>query len=368
MKKIILFISVFFILISNTFSDYELEKWSLDLVEKYDFNTNNLDKEITRKEFVETLYLWYKDYKKDRWVTINYDNYKKLDNKKIFKDVDLESDFWKALSYFADKNIFSENEYFNPEWKVNQEVFFILMKRLRIMFSLENCKFHRICEREADEKITFVKGTYYKYVSKILDKSLRKYYNNASDYINAWYKPYLKSNYNFPNLPQTLNWCYAFSVRNILKYKDGIGIYIPKIERKIWKKWNDLWNYPMMSKFDKYAHIEKRNYYNIDTLINSLQAWEPVSISYMLKYYSYKEQKYKYVPHIVAAYSFDEKWIWVAETVKNKRELVPWEDVFKSYWSVKYNRIFKYYYIDKSSWTETEKKLENENNYLLWEY
>ena len=67
---------------------------------------------MTKKEFVETMYAWYKDYKKDRWVNVNYNKIAKLDNKKYFKDVDLNSEFWKKLLYFVWKKWFKENEYF----------------------------------------------------------------------------------------------------------------------------------------------------------------------------------------------------------------------------------------------------------------
>lgn len=368
MKKILLTLSIFFISFNLTNADYKLETWAKDFVQKYNINAQNLDKEITRKEFVETLYLWYPDYKKDRWVVVDMTKYNKLDNSKIFKDIDLNSDFWKKLSYFAGLWAFAKNEYFNPDDTMSQKTFFIVMSRLKIMFSLQNCKYHKICEKEADENTLFLKWTYLKYASKVIDKSLRKYYSSPEDYINAWYKPYLSSSYSFPLTWQTLNWCYAFSVRNILKYKDGIWIYIPKIESDIWKNPSSLWTYSTMSKFDDYVHIDKSMYYNIDTLISSLQAWEPVAISYMLDYYSYKDKAYKQVPHIVAAYSFDENGIWVAETVSAQRKLVPWSKVFRSNWYVALNRIFKYYYNPEFTWDENEIALEKNNNYLVWEY
>lgn len=368
MKNILLILVLFFWISSTSFADYKLENWSLELVEKYNINKSNLDKEISRKEFLETLFLWYKDYKKDRGVIINYEDYKKIDNPNIFKDIDLDSEFWKKLSYFADKWIFAKNEYFNPDWKVNQKIFFIVMKRLKIMFSLENCKYHRICEREADEKTIFSKGTYLKYVSKILDRNLRKYYSTPNDYIEAWYKPFLQTNFYFPILQQTLNGCYPYSVRNILTYRDWIWIYVWKAENFVKKQKTDLWTYKTMDEFNELAHIELWKYYHIDTLINSLQAWEPVSVSYMLEYYSWKDKKYKKVPHIVAAYSFDKTWVWVAETVKNKRVLVSWDKLFKTNWYVALNRIFKYYYISKSNWLEKDIIFENKNNILTREY
>jgi len=368
MKKILIFILSFFIFIYSAEAWYKLENWSLNLVEKYNFNTSNLDKEITRKEFVETLYSWYFDYKKDRWINIDYNNYKKIDNEVYFKDIDLESDFWKKVSYFVWLWSFSKREYFDPNWLLNQRDYFTVMKRLRIMFSLQNCKYHRICEKEITKDSMFVKWTYFKYTSKILDKKLRKYYSKPSDYLEAWYKSFLKPSYRFPLKWQTLNWCYAFSIRNILKYKHWIWIYIPKAEKIIGKKPENLWYSSTMKKFDDISHVKVTRLYNLDTFINSLQAWEPLAITYSLDYYSWKEKKMKSVLHIVAAYSFDEDWVWVAETVKAKRTLVPWDEVFNMYWNLSNRRMFKYDYIPKSEWTQKEIDFEKENNILVGEH
>jgi hypothetical protein len=79
------------------------------------------------------------------------------------------------------------------------------MKRLKIISSLQQCKNLRICEKEADNKNYFNKGIYYKYVSKIFDRQLRKYYATPKEYIEAGYKPFLATNYYFPNKGQTLN-------------------------------------------------------------------------------------------------------------------------------------------------------------------
>lgn len=346
---------------------YKLEAGSLGLVNKYDFSQSNLDKQITRKELVETIYDWYKDYRTDRRLYVDYSNYTELDNSKYFKDVDLNSEFWKKLQYFAHLWAFSKNEYFSPNTWVDQNTFFIILKRLWIIQSLQACVSLRICEKEADNNTYFTTWVYYRYVSKIMDKSLRKYYLKPLDYINVWYKPYLETNYYFPLKWQTLNWCYAFSVRNILKYQYWTWIYIPNVEDYIWKQWEDLWNYYSMNQFDEVVNIKRKHFYSLDTLMNSLQVWEPVAITYKMKYYSYKEKKYKFVSHIVAAYSFDEKWVWVSETVSARRVRIPWEDVFNDWWWVKYNRIFKYYYTPKSQWSESAIVLENKYNFLAWE-
>ena len=367
MQKIILFFYIFILSVSSLYANYELETGSKKLVERFDLNTQNLDKELSRQEFVETLHAWYKSYREERGLYVNYDTYTQLDNKKYFKDVDLNSNFWEQLEYFAELWAFSKNEYFNPKGIIDQKTFFIVMSRLKIMWNLQHCKNLRICEKEADAKTYFTKWVYYRYISKVFYKDLRKYYSKPQDYIDAGYKPFLKPNYYFPNAGQTLNGCYAFTVRNILKYKHNIWVYIPRLEKYIWKQGKDLWTYPIMNKHDKVAHVSRWHFYHLDTLIHSLQVWEPVWVSYMLDYYSYKEKKTKQVAHITAAYSFDENWVWVAETVAAQRKLVPWDKVINSYGWVKLNRIFKFYYEPTTSWTESEKILEKENNFLAGE-
>ena len=365
-KKVILF-CVFILSLTEVSADFQLDNWAEKVVERFELSKYNLDEQITRKEFVESLYAWYKDYRTERWLYVDYENYNQIDNVIYFKDIDLNSDFWEKLEYFVYLEAFSKNEYFSPNEKVDQKVFFIVMNRLKIMSSLQQCKNLRICEREADEKTYFSKGVYYRYLSKIFDKSLRTYYSNPQDYIDAGYEPFLKPSYYFPNAGQTLNGCYAFTIRNILKYKHGIWVYIPKVEEYIWKEWTQLWYNDLMNKYDEEVHVTRRSYYNIDTFMNAMQVWEPVSVSYKLKYYSYKDQEYKYVSHIVAAYSFDSEGVWVSETVKNQRMRIAWDELFTQYGNVKLNRIFKYDYQFYEDWSEEEKQKEKENNFLAWE-
>jgi hypothetical protein len=354
--------------INTSFSYYKADNWGQKIIERYDISQGNLWEEITRKEFVEILYSFYVDYKKERWVSVNYENYQKLDNSKIFTDIDLNSDFWKKLNYFSDIWAFSKNIKFNPNNIISQKAFFTIMKRLKIIYSLNWCKSLRICEKELTQNSPFLKWTYIKYISKIMYKDLRKYYSKPQDYIKAWYKPYLSPNYYFPLRWQTLNWCYAFSIRNITKYDYWIWMYISKMEKYMQKPWTQLWNYNLMNKFDKLAHIKRTNLYHLDSLINNLQSWKPVAITYYLDYYNYKERKYKKVLHIVSAYSFDEKWVWISETVTNKRLRIWWNEVFNTYWTTSNKRMFLYNYIEKKHWTPEEIELENKYNFLVGEY
>ncbi|PZM83842.1 hypothetical protein DLH72_03240 [Candidatus Gracilibacteria bacterium] len=367
MKKILLII-IFIIFPNIVFSNYNLENGSLDLVKKYNFSTKNLEKPITRKEFLESLSKWYSDYKAKKGVKIDYKNFEKIDNKKYFKDIDLNSEFGKKLQYFSGLGAFSKKEFFDEKGILTQKDFFNIMKKLGILNSLENCKNLKICEKEATKNNIFNKGTYLKYVSKILNPELRKYFSNPNDYIKAGYKAFLDKNYKFPLQKQTLNGCYAFSVRNILKHKNNLGIYVPKAEKIIGKNGNDLWNPKTMKDFNNVSKTEIEMFYDLDTLINSLQVGDPIAITYMLDYYSYKEKKYKKVPHIVAAYSFDKNGVWVSETVSNTRKNISWNEIFKENGKIKVNRMFKFFYKEKKFWSETEKIFENKNNILSGEF
>lgn len=343
MKKIILILVLFFAFINLWFAEYKLENWSKELVTKYNFSTKNLEKSLSRKEFLETLSKWYPDYKAKKWIKIVFDDFQKIDNNLFFKDVDLNSDFWKKLNYFTEIWAFSKKEYFYPNNILSQKDFFIVMKNLWIFDSLQNCKNLKICEKEATQKNIFNKWVYFKYVSKILNKDLRKSFHIAKDYLDIGYKPSLKADFPFPLTKQTLNWCYGFSIKNILKFQKNISINVEKTEKSIWKIPSELRTDDMKNNFDKYIKINKNNFYDIDTLINSLQTWEPVAITYKLKYFSNKEKKERIVNHIVAAYSFDEKWVWVAETVSNTRKRIPWEEIFDKNGKTKVNRMFKFY-------------------------
>ena len=368
MKKIILILVLFFAFINLWFAEYKLENWSKELVTKYNFSTKNLEKSLSRKEFLETLSKWYPDYKVKKWVKIDFNNFQKIDNNLFFKDVDLNSDFWKKLNYFTEIWVFSKRENFDLNWIISQKDFFTIMKKLWVLDSIQNCKNLKICEKEANEKTIFNKWVYFKYISKILNPELRKYFSEPKDYINAWYKPFLNSNSSFPLQKQTLNWCYAFSVRNTLKYKNNLWINVSAWEKLIWKNPENLWTFETMQKFNKITKVDSKYFYDLDTLINSLQTWEPITVTYNLRYFSAKEKKEKTVSHIVTAYSFDKNGVWVSETVSNSRKNIDWSEIFDKNWKTKINRMFKFYYKQKQDWSEDEKDFEEKNNILIWEY
>lgn len=368
MKKIITRSLGLFVMFGHSHSVWQAEIWTKNLINKYSFSSQNLEKPLTRAEFVKTLYRRYPDYKLSKWVKLDLSKISKIDNSKYFQDVNLNSDFGRKLSFFVNLWAFTKLEKFKKQDYVTQKTFFLVMKRLAILFGLQNCVYHKICEKEIDEKTKFTKWTYYKYVSKILNPKLRKYYKTPWEYIKAWYKPFLPPNYNFPIRGQTLNGCYAFSVRNILKFKYWIWIHVSKAENFIKKPSSASWSDWRKNKFDQLVGVERKSYYHLDTLINALAAGEPMALTYFLKYYSYKDKKYKTVWHIVAAYSFDKSGVRVAETVSSKKTLVPWNELFNSYWKVSVNRMFKYYYTPETYWTLWKNLTKTRSTILMWEY
>ena len=68
MKKIISFLVISFVSVNFVSTEYKPENWSLNLIKKYNFDSKNLEKWLTRKEFLETLEKWFIDYKDSKWI------------------------------------------------------------------------------------------------------------------------------------------------------------------------------------------------------------------------------------------------------------------------------------------------------------
>ena len=131
MKKIISFLVISFVSVNFVSTEYKPENWSLNLIKKYNFDSKNLEKWLTRKEFLETLEKWFIDYKDSKWIKINYNEIKNFDEK-YFKDINKNSKFYKILVYFTEIWAFSKKEYFYPNNILSQKDFFIVMKNLWI--------------------------------------------------------------------------------------------------------------------------------------------------------------------------------------------------------------------------------------------
>lgn len=306
---------------------------------------------------------WYPEYK---GIVIDYST-ESIPDSALFLDMDLESDEGKALLYFVRQGAFDANTYFDPEGTFPQEHFFLVMKRLGVLSGLAQCKALRICDMETSVRSPFLKGTYLTYVSRILNKKLRAVRPRPDQYIKNNYKPYLSSDFHFPLKGQTLNGCYGFALRNILKYKFGIGVYVSKVEKYIGKKPTDLATFALQQKMDAVLHIYKEKKYHLQTLISSLQHGEPLAVSYAF-WYTDRYGKRKSVAHVVAAYSFDEVGVWVSETVTNRRIRIPYEDLFDAQGYVKHKWMRTVYYNPQAYWTPEELRLEKEHNFLVGEF
>ncbi len=289
------------------------------------------------------------------------DKHPLLDNTQYFTDVTLDSDIGRALNFFAQEWIISKKSKFYPDAPFTQQHFFIVMDKLRVLFWKSNCVYHKICEKEITANTKFTKGTYYTYISKILDKSLRKYYRTPQEYRNHGYRPHLGPQFQFPIKQQSLNACYFFSVRNILKYKYGIGVYVNNTDQYLGRSKTSLTTTAIQDRFDQIAHVQKEYKTDVNSLITALQQGDPVAISYMLTH------RGKTYAHVATAYSFDKQWVWVAETVSNRRVHVPYSEFLSWSWKTKFRPFRLFYYQPKYTRTQSEKQRESQHNFLAWE-
>lgn len=364
MKKIILFL-IWCIITPLCSWEYHLENAGKKVIQTYSLDASQLEKPLSRKELVRSLYEFYDDYQKTKWNKVSYEKIPEIDNTKYFKDVDLNSSFWKKLRYFVHKWAFEKKEYFSPNATIDRETFFKVFKKLHLIASKEDCKKLKICEVEMDDYSPFHKGIYYQYIGRLLYKDFRKYYTIPQQYIEAGYQPYLSPKFAFPNKKQSLNGCYAFTVRNILKYKHNIGINIDPLQTYIEKDPKKLWYNIDMENFNSNIQVTKKTYFSLDTLMNALKNGNPVWIRYTLKYTQNSEKKE--VPHIASAYSFDEKWVWIADTYSNKNILLPYDDFLQPDGSFKRLGFLQFYYTPVSLWTPEQKQKEKQYNFLVWE-
>lgn len=342
--------------------DYHADRETEKLLRQYDFSfLKDLGKPLTRGEFLKTLAQRYPTYNSN----VDFTKAPPL-SQDVFTDI-AATRTRQVLAYFVWKNVFTPTKQFLPHETVSQDMFFVLMKRLGVMNSLLQCISLDICEQETTPRSSFTAGTYLRWVTKILNKKLRVHRAQPEQYIKNNYKPFLSPKYTFPLKPQTLNGCYFFALRNIAKYKRNIGMHIPSMETYIWKNPKELTDFTTQEKFNTIAHITLEHKKHIETLFTSLQAGEPLALSYILKY---KDKKWneQQVRHVVAAYSFDAEGVRVAETVTNRYVRVPWSELFDNEGYVKGKYMRAIIYTPTAFWTDEEKKLEKEKNFLVGEW
>lgn len=163
--------------------------------------------------------------------------------------------------------------------------------------------------------------------------------NNPAYYLERGYKPKLAPSYKFPLKLQTLNACYFFAVKNIISFKNKKSLNIKELEQKIKKDRTKISTTTDVNNFNKAAEIKAEKLRTLESFFKNVKQGEPLIVTYM-KQTTLKNGTKTEVPHIVAAYSFDEKGIWVAETISGKRIRIPYSSVFEKGKS-KYNPLWK---------------------------
>ncbi len=185
------------------------------------------------------------------------------------------------------------------------------------------------------------------------------------EFLAVGYKPKLDPSYAFPLKKQSLNACYFFAVRNILREKYGLGIYVGTVEKAIGKDPKKLSTAMDQKNFLNAVHTKVEESKDIGFLFDHLRDGDPIAISYMLSYRA-KDGSQKTVAHVAAAYSFDAEGIWVAETVSNSYAHVPYADVFAN-GKVRYKPLHAFTYVPKEQWTGIAREQEARMNFLLGE-
>jgi len=361
----VLVLVLFFFFWRKTFSlSYALDAESQKIIESFPFVFEDASQQINRWQFLRSLAQWYPVYMQSKWQNVDYSATNALDDS-LFTDVTLEeSRSW--LAYFAWRGIFTKQERFWFASPLTLSDFITVMKRLWIVSSLDECRRYHICDKELTQISPFVIWTYLRFISRLLNSDLRVHRNKPIQYIQNNYEPFLPPSFRFPLKRQSLNWCYFYSLRNILVYKFGIDINIATAEKFINKKLTDLASRKHQADFNGITNIYVEEKFHIESLITLLQVWEPVAVSYLLDYKD-KYWKTQTVAHVASAYSFDYEWVRVAETVSNSYVRVPWSKLFDENWMSKQKYMRTVFYNPKQYRSESEISREKDNNFLLYE-
>jgi len=361
----VLVLVLFFFFWRKTFSlSYALDAESQKIIESFPFVFEDASQQINRWQFLRSLAQWYPVYMQSKWQNVDYSATNALDDS-LFTDVTLEeSRSW--LAYFAWRGIFTKQERFWFASPLTLSDFITVMKRLWIVSSLDECRRYHICDKELTQISPFVIWTYLRFISRLLNSDLRVHRNKPIQYIQNNYEPFLPPSFRFPLKRQSLNWCYFYSLRNILVYKFGIDINIATAEKFINKKAHRFSDRKHQADFNGITNIYVEEKFHIESLITLLQVWEPVAVSYLLDYKD-KYWKTQTVAHVASAYSFDYEWVRVAETVSNSYVRVPWSKLFDENWMSKQKYMRTVFYNPKQYRSESEISREKDNNFLLYE-
>ncbi|MBN1411870.1 MAG: ankyrin repeat domain-containing protein [Spirochaetales bacterium] len=141
--------------------------------------------------------------------------------------------------------------------------------------------------------------------------------------LDAGIKPGIGPEYKFPLSKQHSNACFGFALKHILKYKYNQDMDVSSVEKKIKKSTKKLWSAKNINDCTNLLKVRLDWHRSAAELFSYLMKGEPVLLQY--QYYTSKKN---WIGHYVAAYSFDDKGIWVAESIKNKRTRLKYSELF----------------------------------------
>jgi hypothetical protein len=144
-----------------------------------------------------------------------------------------------------------------------------------------------------------------------------------TDILKRGAEPSIPAGYKFPNVYQYENGCFGFALKNIAKYKYNDEINMTEAERKINKPRKELWSNRHITDFLNEYGYELKWYSSAEDFFKLLRKGEPVIIQY-----KYPVSRDRWIGHYVAVYSFDKGGVWIAQTMTNKLEHLPYEKVF----------------------------------------
>lgn len=140
-------------------------------------------------------------------------------------------------------------------------------------------------------------------------------------------KPYFSPETNFPAHSQK-GWpfgCYSFSVKNLMEFKYGEILDIAAVQKEIGWDGTFIWSFEEFEKFAKQYNTDIVLTYNAtaEFFFKKLAAGEPMIL--YIPYYLRGEN----IGHQLVAYSFDEKGVWVADSLSGGiRRRIGFDQVF----------------------------------------
>lgn len=129
--------------------------------------------------------------------------------------------------------------------------------------------------------------------------------------------------YNFPTNFQYLNGCFGYAVGHILMERGHTDIDFLDMEQRIEKPREVLWGAEEKKRLAQEYGLEFTWSKSAERLLELLALGESVVLTY-----KYPLDDGDWVLHAVAAYSFDEKGIWVSDSLSGKNIRIPHNEVF----------------------------------------